>query len=204
MKLGVGHGQSGLLCPRAASLHDVERIVSHINLAFAQENPFMLKERTDAEEIAELIQKGNFLLLEEEGAIQGLIYVELHDGRSAYLGLLAVHPSRRRRGLGRHLLRAAEEFCSQRGHRKVHITTVSLRPDLVDRYQRFGFRIVGEVFGYFPNHIREDFNSHKDGERDSFHRAYHVKYQIEPAQDETRGSWFGDKYPSRLSCYTRG
>jgi hypothetical protein len=47
--------------------------------------------------------------------------------------------------LAKHLGRAGEEFCRQNGCRVVQGIVVAAKSDLVASYQRFGYRIVGEV-----------------------------------------------------------
>lgn len=59
-----------------------------------------------------------------------------------YLALLGVDPSRQRRGLGGRLLAPVLERCD-RGFENAYLETQ--KPENLPFYERFGFRVVGEV-----------------------------------------------------------
>lgn len=158
---------TALVCPdrlleqsysRIAEDSDLHSIVSLINRAFADENPFLLTDRVDHHEILELMSKGHFLLFEEEGKIIALIYAEVRENRRGYLGLLVVDPSRRRSGLGKQMLCAGEQFCRQHGCSLIEGVVLNRRPDLLERYRRFGFRIAGEIPGDRQEHVDGGYN----------------------------------------------
>src|SRR5215469_12195030 len=88
---------------RLATTADLELLVNFINKAFARDNYFKRTERTNAEQITAYLQKGDFLLLEEQGELVGLVYVELREDARGYIGLLTVNPVRQSRGIGRQL-----------------------------------------------------------------------------------------------------
>lgn len=138
---------------RMATEEDVPSMVSLVNRAFADDNPFLLTNRIDTDEIRGLMQKGHFLLLEAAGTMLSLIYAEIRDEGRGYLGLLVVDPTKHRSGLGGQMLCAGEEFCRERGCRVVEGTVIDRRPDLLERYQRFGFRVVGELRGDRSGHV---------------------------------------------------
>jgi predicted N-acetyltransferase YhbS len=100
---------------RIATAQDLDGIVTLINRAFADENPYLLADRTDLDEIRGFMQKGHFLLREEEGKLIALIYAEIRGQSRAYLGLLVVESTKRRQGIGKQLLLAGEDFCRQHG-----------------------------------------------------------------------------------------
>ncbi|WP_213806212.1 GNAT family N-acetyltransferase [Granulicella sp. dw_53] len=133
------------LYSRLATQADAEAIVSLINLAFAGENPFFRKQRTTLEQIRAYLQKGYFLLIEEEKQIIGLMYVELRENSRAYLGFLSIHPEKQKHGIGRQVHEAAEQFCRERGYRVAEGLIINLRTDLIDRNERFGYKVVEHV-----------------------------------------------------------
>jgi len=141
-----------------ATIEDLDSLVSFINGSFLDENPHLIRGRSDTEEIAHLLEIGHFLLIEEEGQIAGSIYAEIRGDGRGYLGLLAVSPERRRSGMGRRLIRAGEQFCREQGCRLIEGNVVNLRPDLLERYQRYGFRVVGEVPGVLRDRVDRDYN----------------------------------------------
>jgi len=138
---------------RIATAQDLHGIVALINCAFADENPFLLQDRTNLEEISDFMQKGHFLLLEEAGKLIALIYAEILGGGRGYLGLLVVDPAKRRDGIGKQMLLAGEDFCRHHGCRIVEGTVLNRRPDLLERYKRRGYRVVGETPGDRPGHV---------------------------------------------------
>jgi len=143
---------------RIATRDDLPSVVSLINAAFATENPFLMTTRTQVEEVEALMQKGHFLLLEEKGKMAGLIYAEILGEGRGYLGLLSIDPEVRRNGNGRLLVRAGEQFCREHGCHVVEGVVINLRPDLVERYQRDGFRVIGEAPGEDPSHVDRDYH----------------------------------------------
>jgi GNAT superfamily N-acetyltransferase len=138
---------------RIATDQDLESIVALINHAFADENPYLLKDRTGLDEIRDFMHKGRFLLWEEEGKLIALIYAEIRGQGRGYLGLLSVDPTKRRDGVGRQLLLEGEDFCRNHGCRFVEGTVINKRPDLLDRYKRRGFRVVSETPGDRLGHV---------------------------------------------------
>jgi GNAT superfamily N-acetyltransferase len=113
-------------------------MVDVVNAAFAVEN-FIDGTRTDGQRMAEMMQKGEFLVAEEDsGKISGCVYVELR-GERGYFGMLAVDPSEQGTGLGRLLIEAAESHCRQKGCRWMDISVLTLRPELLPFYEKLGY-----------------------------------------------------------------
>ncbi|WP_348264996.1 GNAT family N-acetyltransferase [Telmatobacter sp. DSM 110680] len=127
---------------RAATSADRPRLIAMINAAFAIET-FLEGTRTDDERLAAMMQKGEILIAEDDdGHILASIYSELRGSRG-YLGMLAVHPAHQRGGLGRQMLAAAEDRFRMQGCQAIDITVLSLRPELLPIYRRFGFVETG-------------------------------------------------------------
>lgn len=126
-----------LACPK-----DSENIARLVNLAFLVERPLLEGERTHPAGILELLGKGEFLLLEAEGALIGCVYLEPRGERS-YLGLLAVDPQRQNAGLGSRLMAAAEEHSWKAGRHTMELTVVNLRTDLLRFYSGLGYVETG-------------------------------------------------------------
>jgi ribosomal protein S18 acetylase RimI-like enzyme len=71
-------------------------------------------------------------------------HLERRDG-GAYLGMFAVRPTAQGRGVGRGMLRAAEEHAVERwGATTLQITVLNHRPELQAWYERLGFTFTGE------------------------------------------------------------
>jgi predicted N-acetyltransferase YhbS len=82
--------------------------------------------------------QGTFLVAEEGGVPVGCIYVEQRGDRG-YFGLLAVDPAQHGKGVGRTLIRAAEDRFRRAGCRAVDISVVDLRTELPPFYRRLGY-----------------------------------------------------------------
>ena len=65
------------------------------------------------------------------------------DG-TAYLGMLAVDPQRQGQGLGRRLVAAAENAAARLGARRVEMTVIRQRAELIAYYERRDYHATGE------------------------------------------------------------
>ena len=127
---------------RIANATDLPAIVRVVNAAFAIET-FLQGTRTDAEGAAEMMRKGEFLVAESApGVIVAAVYTELR-GERGYFGMLAVEPSQQGSGLGRMMVEAAEQHCRSHGCKHMDITVLSLRPDNLSLYRKFGYFETG-------------------------------------------------------------
>lgn len=121
-----------------AQAADAEAIAHVVNHAFRSERFFIDEDRTSPDKVRELLQLGTFLLARENGALAGCVYTELR-GERGYFGLLAVHPTKQRSGLGSRLMDAAEQYCREAGCQFMDLTVVNLRKELPDFYGRRGY-----------------------------------------------------------------
>ncbi len=144
---------------RLATAADLPRLAELINAAFSIEE-FLEGTRTDLDHLAASLERGSILVLEQDGgSLLGSIYAELRGARG-YLGMLAVDPSRQGQGLARRLMEAAEEYLRALGCQVIDITVLSLRPELLPLYRRFGFVETGtEEFSY-PRKFRTGAECH--------------------------------------------
>jgi N-acetylglutamate synthase-like GNAT family acetyltransferase len=127
---------------RLAELQDAAAITALINAAFAVERFFIDSDRITVGQVEALLLTGEFLLLEEHGALAGCVYLETRRER-VYLGLLSISPARQRGGLGSRLMAAAEAHCLARGLRFIDLLIVNLRKELPPYYRRLGYAESG-------------------------------------------------------------
>ena len=127
---------------RFAEERDLDALMRLVNQAFAVESFFIRGYRLDPERVRKSFRAGRFLVAEENGALAGCVYIELHGDRS-YLGLLSVDPARQKTGLGRRLVAAAEEFGREMGAHHMDLTVVHLRTELPPFYEKLGYAIIG-------------------------------------------------------------
>jgi N-acetylglutamate synthase-like GNAT family acetyltransferase len=127
---------------RRASQLDAAALLQLINAAFQVEKFFIDADRIALPQVHEYLQKGAFLIAEEDGEIAACIYVELR-GERGYFGLLSVDPARQRSGLGKQLIAAAEDFCRNSRCQFMDLLIVNLREELPPYYHSLGYRESG-------------------------------------------------------------
>ena len=101
--------------------------------------------RTDEDSIKELIQKPNSTILKftsGEGFLQGCVYLKKQDNE-LYLGMLTVAPNLQNGGIGKQLLRAAEVYAIEQNCAAISMTVISVRNELIEWYERKGYRNTG-------------------------------------------------------------
>jgi predicted N-acetyltransferase YhbS len=123
---------------REAGPADADRIAALVNRAFAAESWFKSTDRTNAAQVRELLSKGIFLLLEEEARLLACVYLETRGDR-VYLGMLSVEQDVQGRGLGRSMMREAEEFARRAGHVAIDLRIVHVREELPPYYRKLGY-----------------------------------------------------------------
>ena len=78
------------------------------------------------------------------GELLGCFHVQADAGR-LHLAMLAVAPAGQGQGVGKFLLRAAEDYGRQHGCAVSKMTVISVRPELIAYYERQGYRQTGET-----------------------------------------------------------
>jgi N-acetylglutamate synthase-like GNAT family acetyltransferase len=130
---------------RQAAAIDAERLAALINAAFQVEAFFKTADRTSPGEILELIDDGEFLVLDDErGTMAGCVHLQC-AGERAYFGMLSIDPARQGRGLGHRLIEEAEARARARGCRFMDIHIVNLREELLPYYRRCGYSERGTL-----------------------------------------------------------
>lgn len=128
---------------RKAETRDVERIAQLVNRAFEVEAFFAVGDRTTEDQVRDKLVTGDFLLAELRDRLIGCVHTERRDGTRGYIGMLAVDPSLQRGGLGRQLMRLAEQHCRQAHCVEAIITVINLRTELLPFYTHLGYRVCG-------------------------------------------------------------
>jgi GNAT superfamily N-acetyltransferase len=129
---------------RTAVAGDAEAVAHVINAAFVVERVAFDGDRTNPDDVRELMNAGRFLLAEEDAlGLIGCVYVELR-GERCYLGLLSVLPELQGKGLGRWLVAAAEGYSRSAGCRAMELRVISPRAEsLLPFYERLGYAQAG-------------------------------------------------------------
>lgn len=113
------------------------------------------EQRTDAAELGALLQNPQIALLTykaDDGQLLGCVNLQTKP-RGLYLGMLTVAPDRQGEGIGKLLLKAAEDYARQLGCPCIFMTVFSVRQELLDWYIRHGYRLTGETQDYPSNPV---------------------------------------------------
>ena len=142
---------------RAATLDDVAALHPLIERAYrgetakagwTHEADLLFDTRTSAEELTALIADPDrvILLAHRDDVLIGCVQVARASEDLAYLGMLTVEPTLQASGLGRRLLAAAEaEALSRFGARRMEMTVIQRRAELIAWYERRSYAPTGET-----------------------------------------------------------
>lgn len=107
-------------------------------------------QRTDAGKVSEAITdpRSRILLAEDGpaslGSLVGSLLLAMED-RDVYLGMFAVRPLRQGAGIGRLMLDEAERLAREEMDAEgARMTVIAQRPELIEWYERRGYRRTGE------------------------------------------------------------
>ncbi|HET6142751.1 MAG TPA: GNAT family N-acetyltransferase [Candidatus Acidoferrales bacterium] len=128
--------------PRIATDNDVDAIVHLVNEAFLVEQFFIDRNRTDAAHVRSLMEKGMFLLTDEDSELVGCVYAELKLDHG-YFGMLSVEPSRQGEGIGSRLVQAVEQYFRDAGCKFSELKIVNVRTELHAMYKQWGYADAG-------------------------------------------------------------
>ncbi|RXK61826.1 GNAT family N-acetyltransferase [Lacibacter luteus] len=102
--------------------------------------------RTDETDVLKVLQQPGSIILKytnDAGEIIGTVNLQQHD-RGLYLGMFAVDPNLQGGGIGKQLLKAADEYAKKIGSVTIYMSVISVRKELIDWYKRHGYAETGE------------------------------------------------------------
>jgi ribosomal protein S18 acetylase RimI-like enzyme len=102
--------------------------------------------RTSQSSLKELMNLPNSVMLKycKDGQqVAACVNLQQHQNK-IYLGMLAVSPVLQGVGIGKHLLKAAEEYALQLGCTAIYMTVISVRSELIAWYKRNGYAETGQ------------------------------------------------------------
>jgi len=93
------------------------------------------------------------------GVLLGCVNLQV-QGQRVYLGMFSVDPGSQGGGIGKIILRSAEEYARSQGCTSIYMSVISVRSELIAWYQRHGYADTGErkAFkedGLTGKHLRE-------------------------------------------------
>lgn len=145
--------------PRPATDDDVPAVVALVQSAYrgdasragwTTEADLLEGQRTDDAMVRALLAApGSTVLVlaegpAEDGPLLACCHLQERPDGSCYVGMLAVRPDAQSRGLGRAMLGAAEARARAAGARRLEMTVIAQRADLIAWYERLGFVDTGE------------------------------------------------------------
>lgn len=143
-----------------AEMQNAEQITALVNSAYrgvaskqgwTTEADLLLGSRTDTEEILRLISTDDsmFLLCKADAELVGSVHLQKQTAQVC-LGMLAVKPLLQGKGIGKQLMLAAEQVAQETwAVSKAVMSVIACRSELIDFYQRRGYRRTG-VSTVFP------------------------------------------------------
>lgn len=124
---------------RRAGSEDCAALAGLVNRAYAIEEFFVDGDRTNAAEIARMMETGTFVVLDAPEGLAAAVYVEA----SGYFGMLAVRPELQGQGLGKRMVKVAEAMCEAAGAQTMRLRIINLREELARWYRSLGYRETG-------------------------------------------------------------
>lgn len=88
------------------------------------------------------------IILDDQNEITGCVYLE-EQSDTFYLGMLTVKPKIQTQGLGKALLSHAETLAKTKNIKRIKMTVIEGREELIAFYERRGFKFTGK-FEPFP------------------------------------------------------
>jgi N-acetylglutamate synthase-like GNAT family acetyltransferase len=137
-----------------ASLSDIPQLLFLINSAYRGDSAKkgwtheadLLKgeHRTDEKELDKIIGDPDsvMLMVKREGQLAGCLHLKNNQG-NLYLGMLSVSPDKQAMGIGKQLLAAADQYGREKHCRRMYMTVISARTELIQWYKRHGYAFSG-------------------------------------------------------------
>ena len=119
--------------------------------AWTTEADLLGGKRAEKELIEEILNQENskFYIAKFEKKIVGNIQVKL-ESSDIYIGLFSVHPDFQSSGIGKKLLKFAEDNSSilYKKANKFKMQVITLREDLIEFYKRRGYKVTNSFFEF--------------------------------------------------------
>lgn len=87
-----------------------------------------------------------------EQEITGCVNLQLHD-QKIYLGMFSVLPHLQGAGIGKEILKAAEEYALHKNCLAIYMSVISLRTELINWYVRHGYADTGKRIPFIEDNV---------------------------------------------------
>ena len=111
--------------------------------------------RTDESQLKTVMdQPGSVFLkyVNDEYQITGCVNLQLHD-KKIYLGMFSVLPHLQGAGIGKQILKAAEEYAAHKNCTAIYMSVISLRTELISWYERHGYADTGKRIPFIEDSV---------------------------------------------------
>ncbi len=151
---------------RTAGAGDAEALVAFVNGGYRGESSkkgwtteadLLGGQRTDLGKMREMIETPGArveLALAEDGLLIGCVYLKKEPDASCYLGMLTVDPERQAAGIGKLLMAHSDAVARAWGCRRMRMTVISARAELIAYYERRGYAKTGATEPFPENDPR--------------------------------------------------
>lgn len=118
--------------------------------------------RTDENNLTEVMAIPGSIFLKytnDSGVVQGCVNLQVQD-KKVYLGMFSVDPESQGAGIGKIILKSADEYARSQGCTGIYMSVISVRTELIAWYQRHGYADTGarkpfNEDGLTGKHLRE-------------------------------------------------
>ena len=141
-----------------AQVGDSPEIAALVNKAYrpesdvvgwTHESALVAGDRTSSRQVENLFRQDSFVLvMKRNGEVVACVHVELADN-GCWIGMLATLPADQNSGVGKRMLLAAEASAIEHfTPKRLMMSVLSSRPELLSFYQRRGYQLTGQVSDY--------------------------------------------------------
>jgi ribosomal protein S18 acetylase RimI-like enzyme len=102
--------------------------------------------RTDENDLQNIMAQPNSIILKyinDQDEVIGCVNLQQQD-KKIYLGMLSVSPNLQGAGIGKQLLKVAEEYAMYLQCTVIYMTVITARTELINWYNRYGYNDTGE------------------------------------------------------------
>ena len=147
----------------AATLEDIPQLEILVNRAY-RGDPSRKGWTTEAElldglritqdGLKELVTSNGSVILKytnADGQLEGCVNLQA-QGDQLYLGLFSVEPESQGKGIGKQIMRAAEDYAKTNRFHSIVMSVISVRSELIDWYKKYGYTETGQKAPFPPSH----------------------------------------------------
>jgi len=147
---------------KTATIHEAHSLADLVNSAYrgdssklgwTTEAELLDGQRTDVDSLSELIQtpKNQIEMAFEGNKLVGCVHIKEMGNDTLYFGMLTVSPALQSKGLGKEIINHVETIALKKNLKRIKITVIQYRKELISYYERRGFRPTGR-YEEFPSH----------------------------------------------------